>query len=200
MSAKLRHHSSLLLFKYFFRKIFNHVLEYFLPDEIKNSSIKFLLSYSIKFPDSLFKVVTRKYTVISILPFTYFTMSIIKILLWFPSGSNHESNGIFKGFHTREVSEGTASRGVGRYEEASKGWGRSPSPLKEGASTLLPLPSSVSCCAFYWTSPIRTQSKRSFGESFSCSTEAVGKWMHRGKGERQHSSVYGLVAFTCAAL
>lgn len=135
MSAKLRHHSSLLLFKYFFRKIFNHVLEYFLPDEIKNSSIKFLLSYSIKFPDSLFKVVTRKYAVISILPFTYFTMSIIKILLWFPSGSNHESNGIFKGFHRREVSEGTASRGVGRYEEASKGWGRSPSPLKEGACT-----------------------------------------------------------------
>ena len=47
---------------------------------------------------------------------------------------------------------------------------------------------------------IRSQRKRSFGESFSCSTEAVGKWMHRGKGERYHSSIYGLVAFTLAAL
>ena len=218
-------------------------------------------------------------------------MSIIKILLWFPSGSNHESNRVFKGLHGREVSEGTASRGVGRYEEASRGWGRSPSPREEGPCTLLPLPSSVSCCAFHrtgqrrqwhptpvllpekshgrrslvgcspwgrwvrhdwatslslftfhfhalekemathssvlaWRIPgteepgglpsmgshrvghdwsdlaavIRSQRKRSFGESFSCSTEAVGKWMHRGKGERQHSSIYGLVAFTLAAL
>lgn len=70
-------------------------------------------------------------------------MSIIKILLWFPSESNQESNSVFKGFHRREISKRTASRGVGRYEEASRGWGSSPSPL--WGRDLYPAPPSLLC-------------------------------------------------------
>lgn len=80
------------------------------------------------------------------LPFTYFTMSIIKILLWFPSESNQESNSVFKGFHRREISKGTASRGVGRYKEASRGWGSSPSPPQ--GRDLYPAPPSLLCFLF----------------------------------------------------
>lgn len=144
---------------------------------------------------------TRKYVVISILPFTYFTMSIIKILLWFPSGSNQESNSVFKGFHRREISKGTASRGVGRYKEASRGWGSSPSPPQ--GRDLYPAPPSLLFPVVPSVGQAQSEARErgACGESFSCSTE---RWENGCGGAKVKGlaqlSLWPRNFYTCSAV